>query len=107
MNRGANPSLRISPRRLWIARGLAIAADLIQIVIFPLFLGGAASPANNVLDVALCVAMIAMLGFHIAFLPTLVAELLPVIDLFPTWTAAVFFVTRSGAKGTGDGTRLP
>lgn len=84
-----------------------MAADLVQIVVFPLFLGGAASPANNALDVAVCAAMMAMLGFHFAFLPTMVAELIPVIDLFPTWTAAVFFVTRSGAKPEAGGTDPP
>jgi hypothetical protein len=28
-------------------------------------------------------------------LPTFAAELVPGLDMFPTWTAAVFFVTRN------------
>jgi hypothetical protein len=32
--------------------------------------------------------------FHLRFLPTFAAELVPGLDLFPTWTAAVFFATR-------------
>jgi hypothetical protein len=38
------------------------------------------------------------LGWHWAFLPTLAAELIPGLDLFPTWTAAVFFVTRQQVR---------
>ena len=38
--------------------------------------------------------LIRLLGWHWAFLPTLLAELTPGFDLFPTWTAAVFYVTR-------------
>ncbi|MGB8129978.1 MAG: hypothetical protein WCG81_09300 [Candidatus Angelobacter sp.] len=30
----------------------------------------------------------------LSFLPTFAAELVPGLDLFPTWTAAVFFATR-------------
>jgi hypothetical protein len=39
--------------------------------------------------------MIRLLGWHWAFLPTLAAKLIPGADLFPTWTAAVWFVTRN------------
>jgi hypothetical protein len=35
---------------------------------------------------------------HWAFLPTLLAELAPGFDLFPTWTAAVFYVTRQRVR---------
>jgi hypothetical protein len=38
--------------------------------------------------------LIRLLGWHWAFLPTLMIEALPGADLFPTWTAAVFFATR-------------
>jgi len=38
------------------------------------------------------------LGWHWAFLPTFAAEMLPGFDLFPTWTTAVFFVTRNQIK---------
>jgi hypothetical protein len=38
--------------------------------------------------------LIKLLGWHWAFLPTFAAELVPGLDLFPTWTAAVFFATR-------------
>jgi hypothetical protein len=90
-----SPATAPAASRIRIARILAIAADVAQIAVFPVFGEGFASPANTVLDVVMCGVMIALLGFHVAFLPALIAELVPVLDLFPTWTAAVLFVTRS------------
>jgi hypothetical protein len=78
-------------RRLaWL---VAVAADATQIVGLPLFAEGALSPADSVLDLVVAAVLIRCLGWHWAFLPTLVAELIPGFDLFPTWTAAVFYVT--------------
>jgi hypothetical protein len=88
----------VSSQRVLAARVLAVIADAIQLGLMPLFAQGAASPFNNALDVVMAVAMIWLLGWHWAFVPTLVAEMLPVADLFPTWTGAVLFVTR-GAGG--------
>ncbi len=83
-----------SPARIWAARGLAVAADGIQIFAVPAFFGGAASPLNDALDLVAGAGFILLLGWHFAFLPTFIAELIPVVDIFPTWTAAVLFVTR-------------
>ena len=90
MSPRATPSLA----RVWAARFVAVAADAIQIFAVPAFLGGAASPVNDALDVAVGIVMVVLLGWHIAFLPTFVAELVPVLGIFPTWTAAALFVTR-------------
>ena len=38
-----------------------------------------------------------MIGWHWAFLPSFFVELVPGLDLVPTWTAAVFYATRRGA----------
>ena len=62
--------------------------------VLPLFAEGALSPADAVLDAVVAVVLVRLLGWHWAFLPTLMIEALPGADLFPTWTAAVFFVTR-------------
>jgi hypothetical protein len=78
-------------RLAWL---VAVAADALQIGAMPLFAPGALSPADTVLDVVVAAVLIRLLGFHWAFLPSLMAELMPGFDLFPTWTAAVFFVTR-------------
>ena len=85
-------SLKTSEHRLaWM---VAMAADGIQLVGLPLFAEGAISPADSVLDVIVGVTLVRLLGWHWAFLPTLGAELIPGLDLFPTWTAAVWYVTR-------------
>jgi hypothetical protein len=90
-------------RLAWI---LAIAADAVQIAVFPLFAEGALSPADTVLDILVGAILIRLLGWHWAFLPSFAAELLPGFDLFPSWTAAVFFVTRQQVK-TGEPEILP
>ena len=56
------------------------------------------SPADSLLDLIVGFMMIRLLGWHWAFLPTLAAELIPGADLFPTWTTAVWFVTRQQVK---------
>jgi hypothetical protein len=78
-------------RKAWF---VAIVADAIQIVGMPLFAEGGFSPLDTGLDVIVGAILIKLLGWHWAFLPTFAAELVPGLDLFPTWTAAVFFATR-------------
>ncbi len=82
--------------RVRAARGVAIVADLLQIAIFPLFGPGAFSPWNDALDLLVAAALTRLVGWHWAFLPSFVAELVPGLDLVPTWTAAVLFATRGG-----------
>jgi hypothetical protein len=78
-------------RKAWF---VAILADAIQIVGMPLFAEGGFSPLDTALDVVVGAILIKLLGWHWAFLPSFAAELVPGLDLFPTWTAAVFFATR-------------
>ena len=47
--------------------------------------------------------MIAPSGWHVALLPTFVVEIIPFVDLFPTWTTAVCFVARVGPRQNGGG----
>jgi hypothetical protein len=77
------------PRLAWI---VALATDAVQLAILPLFGAGWLSPANDALDVVVAVMLVRLLGWHPALLPTLVAELLPGVDLVPTWTAAVALI---------------
>ncbi len=77
-----------------IAWSIAIAADALQIGLFPLFAAGGISPADTVLDILVGFVLTRMLGWHWAFLPSVASELIPGFDLFPTWTAAVWYVTR-------------
>jgi hypothetical protein len=78
-------------RLAWL---VAIAADAIQIAVLPLFVAGGFSPVDTILDIIVGAILISLLGWHWAFLPAAAVELIPGLDLFPTWTAAVFFVTR-------------
>ena len=87
-------SVNATPGRVRAARLFAIAADIVQIVVFPVFAPGLASPWNNALDLLVAGAMTGLIGWHWAFLPSFFVELVPGLDLVPTWTAAVFFVTR-------------
>ena len=72
---------------------VAIAADCLQILILPLFMEGVFSPADVLIDVGVALFLTRLIGWHWAFLPSLLAELVPGLDLFPTWTAAVLYVT--------------
>jgi len=86
---------RSRPRsRFRAAMILAIAADALQIFVFPLFGEGALSPADDVLDLAVAAALIHLLGWHWEFLPAFLAELVPGVDLVPFWTLAVVNVYR-------------
>ena len=73
---------------------LAMAADALQIVVFPLFAEGALSPADDVLDLAVAALLVNLLGWHWEFLPAFLAELVPGVDLVPFWTIAVINVYR-------------
>jgi hypothetical protein len=78
-------------RRAWI---VAIVTDVVQWVLWPLFTFGAVTPFDDLVDVIVAVIMIRLLGWHWAFLPAFVAEIIPGVNLVPTWTAAVFLATR-------------
>jgi hypothetical protein len=73
---------------------LAMAADALQIFVFPLFAEGALSAADDVLDLAVAAVLVNLLGWHWEFLPAFLAELVPGVDLVPFWTLAVISVYR-------------
>jgi hypothetical protein len=81
--------------RLRTAMILAILADLLQLVIFPLVVEGAASPADDALDLAMAAILSYLLGWHWEFLPSFLAKLVPGVDLFPCWTIAIANVYRT------------
>jgi hypothetical protein len=81
-----------NPRR--IALAIAILADAVQIVFFPMFVEGVFSPLDDLLDIAVAWMLTRLLGWHWAFLPSFVAKVVPGVDLVPTWTMAVLVATR-------------
>ncbi|HEX8815503.1 MAG TPA: hypothetical protein VF753_08380 [Terriglobales bacterium] len=91
----------MSSARVRLAWVIAIVADTTQLALLPLFSEGALSPADTVLDLLVGFSLVRLLGWHWAFLPTFAAELIPGLDLFPSWTAAVWFVSRQRMEEMG------
>jgi hypothetical protein len=95
----ANDTLAISPGpRLRAAMILALVADALQIVVFPFFIQGALSPADDVLDFCVGAALVYLLGWHWEFLPSFLTKLVPGVDLVPLWTLAVANVYRKSKQ---------
>ena len=84
--------------RFRTAMVLAILADALQVVVFPLFVAGAASPADDILDFATGTVMVHLLGWHWEFLPSFLGKLVPGVDLVPFWTMAVANVYRKSKR---------
>jgi len=81
-------------RQFQTAMILAMAADALQIFVLPLFAEGALSPADDVLDLVVAAVLVRLVGWHWEFLPAFAAELIPGVDLVPSWTFAVLNVYR-------------
>jgi hypothetical protein len=77
---------------------LAIIADAVQLVLMPLFVEGALSPADDALDLGVGAMMIHLLGWHWEFLPSFLGKLVPGVDLVPFWTIAVVNVWRKAKR---------
>jgi hypothetical protein len=92
-------AVTISPGpRLKAAMVLAVLADAFQLIVFPLFVEGAASPADDVLDVVIGAAMVGLLGWQWEFLPSFLGKVVPGVDLVPFWTLAVANVYRKSRR---------
>jgi len=93
-----------SKRRVTIALGVAILADLIQLPINLSFFAAAASGVGLVaadiplealdtaIDITTAFIVNSLLGFHWTLLPTCALEMVPGVDALPTWTACVAYV---------------
>jgi hypothetical protein len=91
----ADESITISPGpQFKLAMLVAIAADALQLFFLPLFVEGALSPADDLLDLGVASVMVKLLGWHWEFLPSFFAKLVPGMDLVPFWTIAVANVWR-------------
>ena len=99
-NRPGKKAVTISPGpRMRAALILAIAADLTQMVALPWFLEGAASPLDDLLDLAIAGVLGFLLGWHWEFLPSFAGKLIPGVDIAPLWTIAVANVYRKARQG--------
>ncbi len=75
----------LTPARIGAAFAVAITADAIQLLLGPI---GWFWP-DQVIDVLATIATTLLIGFHPLLLPTFVVELLPIVDMLPTWTGCV------------------
>jgi hypothetical protein len=95
----ADESIVISPGpKFRTAMMLAIIADALQLIVFPAFVEGAFSPAEDVLDLGIAALLTNLLGWHWEFLPSFFAKLVPGVDLVPFWTMAVVSVWRKAKR---------
>jgi hypothetical protein len=78
----------LTRRRIWTACAVALVADGLQLVLGPLGWVG----LDEAIDVLAMLLLSATMGFHPLFLPTFVAEFIPVVDMLPTWTACTMVV---------------
>jgi hypothetical protein len=91
----AREAVTIKPGpRLRTAMVLAIVADIVQLAVFPLFVAGAESPVDDVLDFGVAGVLTWLLGWHWEFAPSFLGKLVPGVDLVPLWTLAVANVYR-------------
>lgn len=84
----------VSPLRLKAAWAVAVGIDALQVFIFPATVEGVISPVDVALDFIAMAVLSWLVGWHWAFLPSIVVELIPGLDLAPTWTIAVAIATR-------------
>jgi hypothetical protein len=88
-----------SRTRVLVARVIALAADAVQVAIAPsVSLPGVGMALVDAIDLVVAVTMLLLLGWHWVFLPTVLAEGIPVVHVAPTLTVAVLFVTRKSKQ---------
>jgi hypothetical protein len=83
--------------RIVAALCIAVAADIVQLVLGPL----GWIYVDEAIDLGVMIAESLLVGFHPLLLPTFVVEVIPVIDMLPTWTActmAVIALRRRAAR---------
>jgi hypothetical protein len=84
----------VSPLRLKAAWVVAVGTDALQVFIFPATIEGIFSPVEVVLDFVAMGVLSWLVGWHWAFLPSIIVELIPGLDLAPTWTIGLAIATR-------------
>jgi hypothetical protein len=79
---------KLTGMRIFLALAVAVSADAGQFFLGPL--GWAF--VDQAIDVVAFLLTFWAIGFHLLLLPTFIAELFPVVDMLPTWTACVIAV---------------
>ena len=94
------PKPPISRAQKSAAIAIAGCADLIQLGLAPFFFEGAMSPFEDVLDFFVALLLMMVCGFRWQFVLAFAMELIPGLDLLPTWTAVVLLIP-SGSPEVG------
>lgn len=92
---------RLTRKRMFLALAVAVVADALQILLLPF----AWIFVESAVDVVAMVLTTWILGFHLLLLPTFVVELIPVVDMIPTWTACVAAVIALRKRSQDSTTR--
>jgi predicted membrane protein len=81
--------------RIIFALAVAVIADGLQFSLGPL----GWMPLDQIIDLVAFVLTAWAIGFHWLLLPTFVVELIPGVDMLPTWTACVLAVIALRRRG--------
>jgi hypothetical protein len=94
--------VRVTASRARLALALAVLVDAIQVPLQGASLTGIGTLPAEALDLAIDAAtaliITRLIGFHWVLLPTLALELIPFVDLAPTWLACVSYVISRRKK---------
>lgn len=94
--------VRVTASRARLALALALLVDAIQLPLQGASLTGIGTlPAEAIdlaIDAATALIISRLIGFHWALLPTLAIELIPFVDLAPTWFVCVSYVISRRKK---------
>jgi hypothetical protein len=86
----------VHPGRKRAALAVAALSDVLQWCFLPVLSEGALSPFDVALDAVTALVILLVVGFQWRLAVALVVELIPGVDLFPTWTAVVLSLPSAG-----------
>jgi hypothetical protein len=96
----------LTPARVRLAYAIGVTTDTLQFALGPVGWAG----VDEILDAIAAILTWWTIGFHPLLLPTFVLELMPVVDMLPTWTGCIAIVIAlrrkqqrvSGPPGPGQ-----
>jgi hypothetical protein len=93
---------KLARNRIMVAFAIAAIADALEFPISAVEITVVGAPSGElaafVLDCVVMGAMTKLLGFHWMFLPSFCVEVIPGLDLLPTWVGCVAFVVWQRKK---------
>lgn len=95
----AIPPRLVTSAQARMAMLLAVVVDLMQAPANVASLSVALAVPIEVIDMSVdaivAIVMTRLLGFHWALAPGFLLELMPIVDIAPTWSGCVFLVTQA------------